>query len=75
MQIFNCDRRHAFIDDDMSRDIFGDDGLAELNEALRQLEDIKLSLGTGSFILNNSNTIPHSYDLFFCVCEHRQVGY
>lgn len=34
----------------MSRDIFGDDGLAELNEALRQLEDIKLSLNTGSFI-------------------------
>ena len=45
-----CDRRHTFIDDDMSRDIFGDDGLAELNEALRQLEDIKLSLNTGSFI-------------------------
>ena len=40
----------TFIDDDMSKDIFGEEGLAELNEALRQLEDIQFSLTTGSFI-------------------------
>ena len=30
--------------DDTSRDIFGDDGLAELNEALQQLNNIKAGL-------------------------------
>jgi hypothetical protein len=37
-------------DDDFSKDIFGEDGLAEFNEVLRQLEDIQFSIDTGSFL-------------------------
>lgn len=44
-------RKASFIpDDDFSKDIFGEDGLAEFNEVLRQLEDIQFSIDTGSFI-------------------------
>ena len=43
-------RKPTFIDDDFSREIFGDDQLAELNEALRELEDIQFSITTGAFL-------------------------
>lgn len=45
-----CRKPTAFIDDDLSMDIFGEEGLAELNQALRELEDIQFSLSTGSFL-------------------------
>ena len=51
---FNCHlyRKPSLIpDDNFSKDIFGgEDGLAEFNEVLRQLEDIQFSIDTGSFL-------------------------
>ena len=37
-------------EDDFSKDIFGEDELAEFNEVLRQLEDMQFSIDTGSFL-------------------------
>ena len=33
--------------DDTSKEIFGEDGLAELNDVMRQLQDLQLGLTTG----------------------------
>ena len=49
--IFIMYRKPSLIpDDEFSKDIFGEDGLAEFNEVLRQLEDIQFSIDTGSFL-------------------------
>ena len=43
-------RKQAFIDDDLSKEIFGDEQLAELNEALRELEGLQFNVNTGIFV-------------------------
>ena len=45
-----CRKPSLIPDDDFSKDIFDEDGLAEFNEVLRQLEDIQFSIDTGSFL-------------------------